>query len=53
MSEVSIDNHLDLAFKPGIHEQTRSFLIGDKRFSCSLQQQLENIQIYEKMASYR
>jgi hypothetical protein len=53
VSEVSIDDQLDRSFKPGIHEQTRAFLVGDNRFSCSLQQQLENVQIYEKMAGYR
>jgi len=53
VSKVSIADQLDRSFKPGIYEQARAFLDGDDQFSCSLQQQLENVRVYEKMAGYR
>jgi len=51
--EVAIDDHLDVVFKPGLHEQTRLFLDDDDSISCTLEEQMANMAIYEKMAGYQ
>ena len=50
---VDVDYHLDQEFKPGVHAQTRSFLAGEDLISCSLDEQVENVIVYETMAGYR
>ena len=48
-----IDDDVDRAFKPGIHEQTRAFLQGDDSVSCSLDEQIQNMLMYEQIAGYK
>ena len=48
-----IDDDVDRAFKPGIHEQTRAFLQGDDSVSCSLDEQIQNMFMYEQIAGYK
>ena len=49
---VSIDDSLDKKFKPGIYEQTRSFLDGLTEGMCLLPHQVTNWHFYEKIAGY-
>ena len=53
VTSAPIDSHIDHAFKPGIHEQTRAFLLGNSSMSCSLDEQIQNMLIYEQMAGYQ
>lgn len=53
VSPVEVDNHLDIEYKPGIYLETKSFIEGDYKRFCSLEQQKEHIdKFYKKMASY-
>ena len=49
---VDIDESLDIKFKPGVYLQTADFL--NKKFEsmCSIDEQLEMYDIYQKMAGY-
>ena len=47
---VTIDENLDLRFKPGIYRQTEAFLNDDYRFLASIQEQADRIVWYEQMA---
>lgn len=47
--EVAIDNKLDIQFKPGLYKQAESFL-GDKRNLCSIHEQADNLDFYNKIA---
>ena len=49
---VAIDDALDKAFKPGLHEQVRRFLAGDDALACSLAQQRVHWPLYERIAGY-
>ena len=53
MVQETIDDRVDHAFKPGIHEQTKAFLLGEDGVSCSLDEQIENMHIYEQIAGYQ
>jgi len=48
-----IDDEIDRVFKPGVHEQTRAFLLGGDAVSCSLDEQIENMLVYEQIAGYK
>ena len=48
-----IDDEIDRIFKPGVHEQTRAFLLGGDTVSCSLDEQIENMLVYEQIAGYK
>ena len=52
VTSAPIDAHIDHEFKPGIHEQTRAFLLGNDSMLCSLDEQIQNMLIYEQMAGY-
>lgn len=47
-----MDDALDLAFKPGLHEQTRRFLVRQTEGMCSLADQVRHWPIYERIAAY-
>lgn len=49
---ASIDDALDLTFKPGLHEQTRRFLAGRTEGICSLADQVRRWPLYERIAAY-
>lgn len=49
---VFIDLALDQTFKPGLHEQTRRFLAGDTEGMCSLDDQVRQWPLYERIAGY-
>lgn len=48
----TIDYSLDEKFKPGLFLQTKSFLENNVRNMCSIADQLDMINIYNRMASY-
>ena len=52
IEEVEIDDRLDQLFKPGLYQQLNSFLKGDVRNLCPIQEHLENCKHYLKMANY-
>ena len=47
---VEIDNKLDVAFKPGVHQQTKAFLFEPGNIHLlSIAQQAENCKVYQQM----
>jgi predicted dehydrogenase len=46
-------NKLDLKFKPGLFLQTKSFLKGNYKQLCSLENQIKNFKLYYKIAGYK
>jgi hypothetical protein len=48
----NIDYTLDEKYKPGLYLQTKNFLEGSLDKMCDIQEQLEMIDIYNKMANY-
>ena len=50
---VTVDDHLDRRFKPGLLEQVRAFLSGNRTHACMLADQVELLPVYEKIAGYR
>lgn len=49
---VELDDRLDKEFKPGLYEQTRRFLGGERQGSCTLEDQLSLWDTYCRMAGY-
>lgn len=50
---VEIDDSLDVNFKPGLYLQTESFLKSDFSRFCTIQEQMETIELYyNKMSGY-
>ena len=47
-----LDN-LDQDYKPGLYRQTQAFLEGNDHLFCTLQEQVENVRIYSKIAGYQ
>ena len=50
---VTVDDDLDRRFKPGLLEQVRGFLSGNRTHACMLADQVELLPVYEKIAGYR
>ena len=50
---IDLDDELDRQFKPGLLEQTKAFLVGDRTHACTLNDQLELLTVYETIAGYR
>lgn len=51
INEVEIDDRLDRDFKPGLYRQVKSF-ISDKKNLLTIDQQVENLKYYKKIAGY-
>lgn len=49
---VEIDDELDKKFKPGLYLQVESFINGDTKELCTIDDQLKNISVYNKIANY-
>ena len=49
----SIDYSLDNKFKPGLYNQVNSFIHDDLTSFCTVDQQIDSIKVYEKMANYK
>ena len=52
VEEVSLACELDIKFKPGLYNQTDSFLNSNDQAFCSLKEQVENVKLYSKIAGY-
>lgn len=52
VENVEIDDQFDRDFKPGLYQQTASFLAGSNEFMCDLEEHLINMKSYYKMANY-
>lgn len=50
---VDLDDELDRRFKPGLLEQTRAFILGDRTHACTLNDQIELLAVYETIGGYR
>lgn len=48
VKDVEIDDKLDINFKPGIYEEVRSFLKGQKNL-CTIEEQVKNLAVYSKI----
>ena len=49
---VTIDDVLDKSFKPGLYEQVRRFIAGDYQGICTLNEQIDKWQLYNRIAGY-
>lgn len=49
---VPIASDLDVLFKPGLYKQTQAFLTGNDLLLCTLQEQVDNIKVFSKIAGY-
>lgn len=50
---VEIDDTLDRNFKPGLYIQVKSFLEGKTNELCTIEKQLQNVNIYDRIAGYK
>ncbi|MBO9698637.1 MAG: Gfo/Idh/MocA family oxidoreductase [Sporocytophaga sp.] len=50
VNPVSIDDEIDKKFKPGIYKQVENFLSGQLDRFCTIEEQVENVKLYEKIA---
>lgn len=49
---IEINDDVDQRFKPGIYLQTRAFIQGPHDDLCSLDEQLQRMHLYERIAGY-
>lgn len=49
---VELDEQLDLSFKPGLYKQTEAFLNNEHQELCSIEEQLDMFDYYNKIAGY-
>lgn len=52
MEECDIDYSVDENYKPGLYKQTHAFINDDHLNICSIADQVKNLSIYSKIASY-
>lgn len=52
LEPVSLDDHLDKAFKPGLYEQVDRFLRGRLEGLCTLDEQVARWPVYTRIAGY-
>jgi predicted dehydrogenase len=52
INNVELDDRLDKEFKPGLHEQTKAFLVRDDRLFCKLEEQLRHYFFYNEIVGY-
>jgi predicted dehydrogenase len=50
---VDIDDRLDKEFKPGLYRQVEAFLINKRESLCTIEDQLQVMDVYNRMANYR
>ena len=53
IEEIKIDNNLDELYKPGLHNEVKHFIMGDRKSLCSLSEQINNFKWYYKIANYK
>ena len=49
---IEIDDQKDKQFKPGVYNQLKAFLEADDSLFCSIEEQFQHIDIYNKIAGY-
>lgn len=49
---IEIDDSLDLIYKPGLYKQVKAFINNDPKGLCSLNQQVDMLPVFNKMAGY-
>ena len=52
IKQVKFQNNFDLAFKPGLYLQTKSFLESNTDNLKTLNQQINSIELYNKIGGY-
>ncbi|MEZ5757440.1 MAG: Gfo/Idh/MocA family oxidoreductase [Emcibacteraceae bacterium] len=52
IDELTIDNSLDILFKPGLYRQVQDFLLNETENFCTLQEHLDHCKVYNKIANY-
>ena len=53
IDEISIEDNMDVEFKPGFYLQTKNFILGDYRGMCTIQDQNYLINnVYKSMSGY-
>ena len=52
VQKVEIDDQIDKQFKPGIFNQIKAFIDGDNSMFCSVEDQVNHIDIYTNIAGY-
>lgn len=53
IKEFPIDDELDKKFKPGLFLQIKNFLEGNTTNFCSIEQQSNNLKLYNKISNYK
>jgi predicted dehydrogenase len=51
--EVELDGNLDTDYKPGLHEEIKSFFTENNRYLCSIEEQINSFQWYYKITGYK
>jgi predicted dehydrogenase len=52
IEKMNIDDRWDQAFKPGLYQQVTEFLNRNDKYFCTINDQLQNVLIYDQMAGY-
>lgn len=52
VEKIEIDDSLDVQFKPGLFNQTQNFLNCEDKILCSIEDQLLNVDVFNKIAGY-
>ena len=52
LENIEINDQVDIQYKPGIYNQLKAFLNEDDINFCSIEEQLQHIDIYNKIAGY-
>lgn len=52
IEKIEIDNRFDIEYKPGLYNQTKTFLNKEDEMLCSIEDQLSNIDVFNKIAGY-
>lgn len=49
---LDIDDRLDVEYKPGLFKQTQAFINGDTQHLCTIEEQANMVNLYNKIANY-
>lgn len=52
VQSIKIDDKIDKQFKPGVYNQIKAFIDSDDSIFCSIEEQLQHIDIFNKIAGY-
>ena len=51
-NKLPLDDFLDKRFKPGLYAQVSAFINNDLKYMCTIEEQIKNVELYNKMAGY-